>query len=118
MESLDQIKARIDAAVPGAKIEIITNPSPSGQSSLLVDREHARNVAEFLRDDSDLQLDFCSNVTGVDWIDRIVKNTIKVKKVVDGVEKEVPETTEQKIPGYLETVYHLYSMAQKQGPVV
>jgi NADH-quinone oxidoreductase subunit C len=118
MQSIDEIKARIENAVSGAKIEIIPNPSPSGQASLLMDREHAVAVAKFLRDDSDLQLDFCSNVTGVDWLDRVVKNTIKVKKLVDGVEKEVPETTEQKIPGYLEAVYHLYSMMLKHGPVV
>ncbi|PYJ28017.1 MAG: NADH dehydrogenase family protein, partial [Verrucomicrobia bacterium] len=29
MESLDQIKSRIEAAVPGAKIEIVANGSPS-----------------------------------------------------------------------------------------
>jgi NADH-quinone oxidoreductase subunit C len=118
MDSLDEIKTRIESAVSGAKIGIIPNPSPSGQSSLLLDREHATPVAEFLRDDSDLQLDFCSNVTGVDWLDRTVKNTVKMKKIVEGVEKEVAETTEQKIPGYLEAVYHLYSMTLKHGPVV
>src|SRR5438477_2299183 len=118
MQSLDEIKARIESEIPGAKIEIIPNPSPSGQASLLIDREHGAAVAKFLRDDSDLQLDFCSNVTGVDWLERTVKNTIKVKKIVDGVEKEVAETTEQKIPGYLEAVYHLYSMTLKRGPVI
>jgi len=65
-----------------------------------------------------LRLDFCSNVTGVDWLDRTVKKTVKVKKVVDGEEKEVAETTEEKIPGYLEAVYHLYSMTHKHGPVI
>ena len=118
MVPLEQIKSRIQSAVPGAKIQIIPNPSPSGQASLLLDNENAAAIAKFLRDDSDLQLDFCSNVTGVDWLDRVVKNTTKVKKVVDGVEKEVAETTEQKIPGYLEAVYHLYSMTSKHGPVI
>src|SRR5256885_16705506 len=118
METLDQIKSRVEAGVPGAKIEIIANPSPSGQSSLLLDAEHAFGVGQFLRSDSDLQLDFCSNVTGVDWLDRTVKNTTKVKKVVDGVEQEVAETTETKIPRYLEAVYHLYSISQKTGPVI
>jgi NADH-quinone oxidoreductase subunit C len=118
MEPLDQIKSRIESAVPEAKIEIIANPGPSGQASLLLDNDHAQSVAQFLRDDSDLQLDFCSNVTGVDWLDRTVKNTVKVKKVVDGIETEITETTEQNIPGYLEAVYHLYSMSQKHGPVI
>src|SRR6266550_8633224 len=118
MPPLEDIKARIETAVPGANIELVPNPSPSGQASLLLDREHAAAVAKFLRDDSDLQLDFCSNVTGVDWLDRVVKNTTKVKKIVDGQETEIVETTEEKIPGYLEAVYHLYSMIHKHGPVI
>ena len=93
METLDQIKSRTEAAVPGAEIEIVPNPSPSGQASLVIDNDHAVAIARFLRDDGDLHLDFCSNVTGVDWLDRTVKNTVKVKKIVDGVEKEVAETT-------------------------
>jgi NADH-quinone oxidoreductase subunit C len=118
VEPLEQIKVRIEAAVPGGKIDIVPNGGPSQQSSLLVDNDHAVAVAKFLRDDSALRLDFCSNVTGVDWLDRVVKKTVKVKTVVDGVEKEVDRTTEEKIPGYLEAVYHLYSIAHKHGPVI
>jgi NADH-quinone oxidoreductase subunit C len=118
METLAQIKSRIEGAVPGAKIEMVQNASPSQQHSLKIDNEHARDVAKFLCDDPALRLDFCSNVTGVDWLDRTVKKTVKVKKVVDGEEKEVDETAEEKIPGYLEAVYHLYSMTHKHGPVI
>ena len=118
METLDQIKARIEAAVPGAKIDIVPNPGPAQQSSLLIDNEHAPAVARFLRIDPALRLDFCSNATGVDWLERTVKKKVKVKKFVDGEEKEVDETSEDKIPGYLEAVYHLYSMTHKHGPVV
>jgi NADH-quinone oxidoreductase subunit C len=118
VESPEQIKAHAEAAVPGAKIEVVPNSSPSKQRSLLIDNEHALALARFLRDDAALLLDFCSNVTGVDWLDRMVKKTLKVKTVVDGVEKEVDQTTEEKIPGYLEAVYHLYSMAHKHGPVI
>ncbi len=118
METLEQIKNRAELAVRGAKIDIVVNPGPSQQSSLLIDNEHALAVAHFLRDDPSLRLDFCSNATGVDWLDRVVKKTVKVKTVVDGIEKEVDQTTEEKIPGYLEAVYHLYSMAQKHGPVI
>ena len=118
MESLEQIKARAEAAVPGTKIGIVPNPGPSQQSSLLLDHEHAVEVARFLRDDSALRLDFCSNATGVDWLDRTVKKTVKVKRVIDGQEKEVDETEEEFLPGYLEAVYHLYSMTHKHGPVV
>src|SRR5881296_1428928 len=118
MESLEQIKTRVEAAVSGAKIDIVPNPGPANQPSLLIDNEHASAVAKFLRDDPTLRLDFCSNATGVDRLDRTVKKTVKVKKVVDGVEKDVDETTEEKIPGYLEAVYHLYSMTHKHGPVI
>src|SRR6266508_5689190 len=118
MESLEQIKTRIEAGVAGTKIEIVQNGSPSQQHSLLIDNEHASAVACFLRVDPALRLDFCSNVTGVDWLDRTVKKTTKVKKLVDGEEKEVDETSEEKIPGYLEAVYQLYSMTHKQGPVI
>src|ERR1700745_1052667 len=118
MESLEQIKARIEAAVPGANVEIVQNASPSQQHSLKIDNEHARDVAKWLHDDPALRLDFCSNVTGVDWLDRSAKKTVKVKKVFDGEEKEVDETSEEKIPGYLEGGYHLYSMIHKHGPVI
>jgi len=118
VESLEQIKARIEAAVSGAKVDIVPNPGPANQPSLLIDNEHALLVARFLRDDPALRFDFCSNVTGVDWLDRVVKKTLKVKTVVDGVEKEVDQTSEEKIPGYLEAVYHLYSMTHKHGPVI
>lgn len=118
MESLDEIKSRAESAVPGAKIEIVPNPGPANQSSLLLDNEHAAAIVKFLCDDPALRLDFCSNVTGVDWLDRTVKKTVKVKKMVEGQEKEVDETTEEKMPGYLEAVYHLYSMSHKHGPVI
>ena len=118
MESLDEIKSRIEAAVAGAKIEIVQNGSLLQQHSLLIDNEHAVAIARFLRVDPALCLDFCSNVTGVDWLDRVVKKKTKVKKVVDGQEKEIVETTEEKIPGYREAVYHLYSMTHKHGPVI
>ena len=118
MESVEQIKTHIEAAVPDAKVDIVQNGGPSQQHSLLLDNEHAVAIARFLRVDPALCLDFCSNVTGVDWLDRVVKKTTKVKKLVDGQEKEIVETTEEKIPGYLEAVYHLYSITHKHGPVV
>ena len=114
METLEQIKARIEAAVSGAQVQIVPNDSPANQPSLLVDVGHASAVARFLCDDSQLRLDYASNVTGVDWLDKVEK--LKVKRSVDGVEKE--ETVEKKTPGYLEAVYHLYSMALKHGPVI
>jgi NADH-quinone oxidoreductase subunit C len=118
MESLEQIKAHAEAAIPGAKIDIVPNPGPANQPSLLIANEHAVAVARFLRTDPALLLDFCSNVTGVDWLDRTAKKTVKVKTIVDGVEKEVDQAMEEKIPGYLEAVYHLFSMTHKHGPLI
>lgn len=118
METLEQIKARIESEVPGAKVEVLANDSPSGQRSLLVDADRAAAIARFLRDAPQLRFDYASNVTGVDWLDAVLKEKVKVKKVVDGVEKEVEEAVEKKRPGYLEAVYHLYSMELKHGPVI
>ena len=118
MESLEQIKARVEATVSGAKVDIIANPGPANQPSLLIDNDHAAAVARFLRDDPVLRFDFCSNVTGVDWLDRKVTKKTKVKKIVEGEEKEVEETSEEFFPGYLEAVYHLYSITHKHGPVI
>src|SRR5437016_7568380 len=99
MEVLEQIKTRGQAEVAGARLEIIPNDRPSGQRSLLVDAEHTPAVAKFLRDDPQLRLDYASNVTGVDWLDAVLKQKAKVKKFVDGVEKEVDEVVERKRPG-------------------
>jgi NADH-quinone oxidoreductase subunit C len=118
METLEQIKSRITHALPGARLEIIPNESPSGQRSLLVDNEHGLAVAKFLRDDAEFRLDYASNVTGVDWPELEISEKVKVKKTVDGVEKEVEEVKKTLRPGYLETVYHLYSMEKKHGPVI
>jgi NADH-quinone oxidoreductase subunit C len=118
MIDLEQIKARAEAAAPGAKIEIVANAAIPAQSSLSISREHAVAVARFLRDDPALKLDHCSNVTGIDWLDRKVTKKVKVKKLVDGVEKEVDESTDEFFPGYLEAVYHLFSITLKHGPVV
>jgi len=118
VESIEQIKQRIEAAVPGVQLQVIPNDSPANQPSLLVDAGHALAVARFLRDDPQLRLDYASNVTGVDWLDKVTKEKVKVKKLIDGVEKEVEEVIEKKTSGYLEAVYHLYSMALKQGPLV
>ena len=118
MQSLEEIKHRAEQAVPGAKLEVIPNANPSLQPSLLLDHAHALAVAKFLRDDAALKFDFCSNVTGVDWLDRVVKIKVKVKVGVDEIDTEVDEERTEKVPGYLEAVYHLYSITLKHGPVV
>ena len=118
MQTLEQIKGRVEAAVPGAALQIVPNDSLGGQPSLLVDNAHALAVATFLRDDLSLRLDYASNVTGIDWLDAVVQEKRKVKQVIEGVEREIEETIEHKKAGYLEVVYHLYSMELKHGPLI
>lgn len=118
MQTLEEIKVRIEAAVPGARVEIVPNGSAANQPSLLVDNQHAFAAAKFLRDDTELKFDYASNVTGIDWLDKVTSEKVKVKKIVDGVEQEIEEAVETKMPGYLEAVYHLYSMEKKHGPVI
>ena len=126
MKTVEEIKAAIEAAVPGAGVEIVQNPGPAAQHSLLLTAEKAVEVAQFLRDDAELALDFLSNVTGVDWLDKEITEKVKVTrtvaKTVDGVEQQVEETVEEPRkrvePGRLEVVYHLYSMSKKHGPVI
>jgi len=116
--SLESIKTQIEQAIPGATLAIVKNDAPSAQHSLAVDNAHAVAVAKFLRDDPALRFDYASNVTGVDWLDVELSEKIKVKKVVDGVEKEVEDVKKTFRPGYLEAVYHLYSMQLKHGPLI
>jgi NADH-quinone oxidoreductase subunit C len=116
--NLEAIKSEIETNVPGCRLEIVANPSPSGQHSLLLDAQHAAAVALYLRDAADLRFDFCSNVTGIDWPGKEVSQKVKVRKLVDGVEREVEEVRTTSIPGSLEVVYHVYSVEKKHGPIV
>jgi NADH-quinone oxidoreductase subunit C len=126
MKTVEEIRAAIEVAVPGAGVTIVPNNSPSGQHSLRLKPGSAVAVARFLRDDAELALDFLSNVTGVDWPDKEIAEKVKVTrtvtKTVEGVEQTADETVEETQkrvePGCLEVVYHLYSMAKKHGPVV
>jgi NADH-quinone oxidoreductase subunit C len=126
MKTVEEIKAAIEAAVPGAGVEFVPNPGPAAEHSLRLAPENAVAVATFLRDNSDLAFDFLSNVTGVDWPDKEIAEKVKVTrqvmKTVDGIEQQVEETVEETRkrvePGCLEAVYHLYSVAKKHGPLV
>jgi NADH-quinone oxidoreductase subunit C len=88
METPEEIRTRLLARFPGAEVALVPNGAPGAQPSLLLGAAQARALAQYLRDEPTLRLDFCSNVTGVDW------------------------------PGYLEAVYHLYSVALRHGPLV
>lgn len=120
METNEQIRNRLLARFPSAHIEVAQNPGPAAQHGLLIDAAHAREIARFLRDDPELLLDYCSNVTGLDWPEREIVETTR-KSVPDpagGPAKIVEEKTKHREPGRLEVVYHLYSMARRHGPVI
>lgn len=126
LKTIEEVKAAIEAAVTGAKVEFVTNPGPAAEHSLRLAPESAVAVATYLRDDADLAFDFLSNVTGVDWPDKEIAEKVKVTRqvtrTVDGVETQAEETVEETRkrvePGCLEAVYHLYSVAKKHGPLV
>jgi len=110
----ESIRQLIEASVIGAHVTFVPNDSPANQPSLLVDSTHAVEVMRFLRDDVALRFDYCSNATGVDWLDSEQK--VKTKQLIEGMQKEVEEVVKK--PGYLEAVYHLYSMEKRHGPLV
>jgi len=76
--------------------------------SFVVPAAQLVEVMKYLRDDPAYRLDYCSNVARVDYLDKVEKT-----KDAAGVEtsKTLPNT------GYLEVVYHLYSVAKKHGPI-
>ncbi|MEI6084180.1 MAG: NADH-quinone oxidoreductase subunit C [Verrucomicrobiota bacterium] len=90
MDTVEQIREAILNAVPGATVEIIPSTPAAQQPALLVDREHLLAAAKYLKEEARYQFDYCSCVTGVDYL-----------KV-----------------GQVEVVYHLYSVALRHGPVV
>lgn len=119
MKSPREIISDLRSAMPGTQLELWENPSDSAGDALLVSAADARNVALYLRDDPALRLDYCSNVTGLDWPPKttIEKKVVKSKNEA-GEDIESTEQVEHVTGGYLETVYHLYSMALKHGPVI
>jgi NADH-quinone oxidoreductase subunit C len=120
MDTVEQIRDRILARFPGARVIVVPNPAPAAQHSLLIDAASARELALFLRDDPTLKLDQCSNVTGVDWPEKEIIETTKVSlpDPAGGPAKVVEQTTKRIEPGCLEVVYHLYSIALRHGPVI
>jgi NADH-quinone oxidoreductase subunit C len=102
------ILTRLQTALPGASIEHRRNPGPAGQDSLLVASENLVAVCELLRSTPDLDFDLLTNVTGVDWLDPAKADAVAVPLV------ETPAP----LAGFLEVVYHLYSTARREGPLV
>ena len=120
METVEQIRDRLLARFPGGEVTVVPNPAPCAQHSLLLGTAQAREIAFFLRDDPALRLDYCSNVTGVDWLEKEIIDTVSssVPDPAGGPPKFVEQKTKRLQPGYLEVVCHLYSTVLKHGPVI
>ena len=120
METVEQIRDRLATRFPAANIVLLPNPGPAAEHSLLLNSGHGLEIACFLRDDSALRLDYCSNATGVDWPDKEITDVVKTS--APDPAGGAPKITEQKTvhvqPGCLEAIYHLYSMTLKHGPVI
>ncbi len=120
---VEEIAKQIGKELPHleAGLTYFENPSPSEQHSILVESDNLVEVMTYLRDTSGLEFDFLSNVSGVDWPEGEVAEKITIEKS-EGESEEGAEDKEQeeKKPagGFLEVVYHLYSMALKKGPLV
>jgi NADH-quinone oxidoreductase subunit C len=120
MEALETLRDRLLARFPGAEVSLVPNPAPSAQHSLLVGAARAREIALFLRDDPTLRLDYCSNVTGIDWPEKEIVEAVRttVPDPAGGPPRIVEQKTKRMQPGYLEVVYHLYSMQLQHGPII
>ena len=78
---------------------------------MIVPATKATEVAIWLRDNHAFRLDYCSNVTGIDYLDREFKEKVKN-------EEGKTETIIHKDPARMEVAYHLYSMEKRTGPLV
>ena len=115
--NLEPLKAELEEKIPGCVMEFITNPSPSAQHSLLINPEHALAVAMYLRDTPELRFDYLSNVTGIDWPAPETPGKVALKEMEEDIEQD-GDADDCAKAGYLEVVYHLYSMEKKHGPVI
>jgi len=113
MENLETIQSQLSQAFSDAYITLVPNPILGAQSSLLIDPVHAVKIATYLKTTPGLQFDYCSNVTGVDWLAKDITEPIPAGSA-PGTVANLKRLHE----GYLEAVYHLYSMQLGHGPLV
>ena len=107
----EDVCGQIQKALPNAGVTYCENPAPAGQHSILVESDSAIDVFTFLRDTDGLKFDYLSNVSGVDYPKGDVADTVAIPKVESEAEDESEE--KKSTGGFLEVVYHLYSMARK-----
>jgi NADH/F420H2 dehydrogenase subunit C len=88
LPAVDQLKAAIERGSPGVSITV-------EGASLRVQPHELVRVCQWLKSAPDFQMDYVSNLTAVDY----------------------PPDPAAGGAGRMDIVYHLYSMAQKHGPV-
>jgi len=116
MIDTQSICSQIRKALPKAGVTYCENPSPSGQHSILVEGESAIDVFTFLRDQDGLKFDYLSNVSGVDFPKGDLVDTVAIPQSEGDDVKDSKDSDEKKPSGgFLEVVYHLYSMSRKTG---
>ena len=109
-----EVAQALEKVFPSAQIAWEENLSPSAQHAIVLGPAHALACAQWLKKDSPWQWDFLSNVTGVDWTDEALALQAKARIKSD------PSVDPESLPkeGYLEAVYHLYSINKGLGPLV
>jgi NADH-quinone oxidoreductase subunit C len=110
---IQKLAEELEVAVASSVLSIARNQSPSSQHSLVLNPEHAIRAAQWLRDQSPERWDFLSNVTAVDWPAEAVAQ--RQKALAKLSQENVDASPEG---GYLEAVYHLYSLTRGLGPLI
>jgi NADH-quinone oxidoreductase subunit C len=114
MKTAEEIKSARSKRRPRLQgVELVPIPAPRASTRCCSRAATRCRVASFLRDDPELALRLLLQRTGVDWPDKeISEKKVKVTKVRRRVERRdvVEETVKRIEPGYLEAVYHLFSM--------
>ena len=109
----EDIFNQIRKDLPNAGVTYCENPAPSGQHSILVAADSAIDVFTFLRGTEGLKFDYLSNVSGVDYPKGDLADTVAAPKSEGDVEETDESEEKNTTGGFLEVVYHLYSMARK-----
>ncbi len=96
--ALEELKTQIEQALEGVALTV---EAPA----IIVQPKDLLKVLRFLKDAEKLQLDYLANLTAIDYL------PAALLAAAGAAQAGPPE-------GRIDVVYHLYSMAQKHGPVV
>ena len=77
LKTVEEIKAAIEAAVPGAGWRLCRIPARRRSTRCGSARARCSRWRTFLREIQSWRFDFLSNVTGVDWLDKEIAEKVK-----------------------------------------